>query len=132
MKLAYFMFRKLQFYFQENPLGFFISSCFRLMIISFLHVFVSSDVFIIDSICVVTTSAMDLRECFSLSSVFYLTILSAFIKISLGPAEQPWRLQGLPLKFETQIQSISLFESHSCWQLYGKYGTLFRLVKICW
>ena len=48
------------------------------------------------------------------------------------PFVQPWRLQSFPLRFETQTQPICLFESHSVCQLYDKYGTLFKLVQICW
>ena len=39
-----------------------------------------------------------------------------FIKASLGPAVQPWRLQGLLLRFETQTRSICLFELPSVQQ----------------
>ena len=48
----------------------------------------------------------------------------AFMKASLGPAIQPWRLQGLPVagnsalkaagpRFKSQTWSMFLFESHS-------------------
>ena len=40
----------------------------------------------------------------------------AFITASLGPVVQPWRLHSLPLRFETQIQPICLFESHNVQQ----------------
>ena len=49
---------------------------------------------------------------FLLPGIFYLTLLPAFIKDSLGPAVLPWRLWGFPLKFETQTQPMWLFESH--------------------
>ena len=46
-----------------------------------------------------------------------------FIKSSLELAAQPWRLQSLPLRFETQTQCIYFFESHSVQQkvLVGKF-----------
>ena len=40
----------------------------------------------------------------------------AFITTSLGPVVQPWRLHSLPLRFETQIRPICLFESHNVQQ----------------
>ena len=84
-----------------------ISSCFRFFFFSILLIFASSDVFIVDCICllhcfctvcevlcfcVVTASATDLIERFLLSGIFYLTLLHAFIKASLGPTVLTWRL----------------------------------------
>ena len=40
----------------------------------------------------------------------------AFIKASLGPVVEPWSLQGLPMRFETQSRSICLLKSHSVQQ----------------
>ena len=40
----------------------------------------------------------------------------AFIKAYLGPAVLPWRLQGVPLRFQTHTRPICLFESHSVQQ----------------
>ena len=54
---------------------------------------------------------------FFLSGVFYLTLLPAFIKASLGLPVLPLRLQGFPLRFETQTRPICLFESHNVWQI---------------
>ena len=48
-----------------------------------------------------TASATDLRECFLLSAVFYLALLPAFFKASLGPAVRPQSQMGFMLKFET-------------------------------
>ena len=103
MRLFYLMLKKLLFFFQQNTQGFsflhfFISPFF------FFHVFVSSDVFIVDFICslhcfftvcqvlrfcVVNPGATDLRKSFSLSGIFYIALLSAFIKTSLEPAVLP-------------------------------------------
>ena len=82
MKLFYFMLKK-RLFLQEIPQGYlflhvFISSRFYFFLFSFLHVIVSSDVFIVECICllqcfftvVVITSATDLREIFLLSGVF--------------------------------------------------------------
>ena len=76
--------------FLENP---FLFLSLLLWMFSFLYVFISSSyVFIDDCICLlhcfvtvvlVTTSATDLRENFLLSGVLYLTLLPAFIKVSL-------------------------------------------------
>ena len=41
---------------------------------------------------------------------------SAFMNDSMEPVFQPWRLMGLPLRFETQTPTICLFESHSIQQ----------------
>ena len=69
-------------------------------------------------------------ETFFYSQAFFTYTLAkhlaqpAFMKASPRPAIQPWRLQGFPVagssawkaagpRFETQIWSICLFESHS-------------------
>ena len=54
-----------------------------------------------------------------------------YIEAFLGPAVQSWRLQDLPLRFETQIRPIYLFESHSVQQkiLVGRY---YLCIKDLW
>ena len=83
------------------------------------------------------------RECYGLERAYFTlgNILSytppqhlaqpAFIKASLGPAVQPWRLHCLPLRFETQTQPIFLFESHSVQQkvLVGRF---YLCIKDLW
>ena len=70
-------------------------------------------------LCCCTSTATDLGEHFLLSGTFLPYTPSshlaqpAFIKASLGAAVVPWRLQGLPLSFETQTEPICLFESRS-------------------
>ena len=87
-----------------------------------------------------TASATDLRERFSLSRVFYLTLLPdlwhnlLLSRVPWEPTVLPWRLQGHPLMFETQIWPICLFESHSVQQkvLVGRFYlkiTTGRLMK---
>ena len=63
------------------------------------------------------------RECFLLPGTFYLTLFCAFIKPLLRPAALPRRLQGFPLRFKVQTQSICLFESRSIRQkvLLGRF-----------
>ena len=125
------------FSFLHVSVSFFPSSCFcffffHFFMFSFLLVFVSSGVFIADcicllhcffTVCVVTTSATDLRERFLLSGVFYLTLLSCFYQAFLWLAVLPWRFQGFPLRFETQTRPICLFESQSVWKkvLLGRF-----------
>ena len=113
--------------------------CFHFFMFSCLHVFISSDVFGYfhcwlklftslffhcfsgtSSLCCCTVSAADLRECFLLSGVSYLTLLPAFIKAFLGPIVLPWRLQGFPSRLEIQTRPMWLFESHTVRQLYDK------------
>ena len=107
------------FVFRTTPEGF-----------SFLHAFISSDVFrCFHFCCCCTASATDLREHFFILRCFLPYTSSqhlaqpAFIKSSLELAAQPWRLQSLPLRFETQTQGIYLFESHSVQQkvLVGRF-----------
>ena len=121
--------------FLGEPLGFFTTISLVLSaVFSFLHVFISSDFFrffhywlhlltslFLHCCCYCCTAiAADLRERFLLSGVFFLTLLLAFIKASLGPAVLPWRLQGFPLMFKTQTWPICIFESRSVRQLYDK------------
>ena len=128
--------------FLGETLGFFISSCFHFFLFWFFNVFDSSDVFIVNcifsfhcffTVCqvlrcsLVTASTTDLRERFLLSGIFYIRLLPAFIKDSLGLAVLLWRLQGFPLRFETQAQPICLN-----YTVFDNYGTLFKLIKICW
>ena len=117
--------------FLREPIGFFIFSCFYFFMYFFLHFFVSSDVFALDSIyslhyfftvcpvlcfCVVTAGATDLRERFLLPGIFYLTILPAFIKASLGLVVLSCRLHTFPLRFETKTWPICL--NHT---MFGSY-----------
>ena len=51
-----------------------------------------------------TTSATDLRECFLLSGVFYLTLLPASFKASLGAGSSTSRLAG----FHADLRNIVL------------------------
>ena len=68
-------------------------------------------------------------ECFLLSGVFYLTLFPdiwhnlILPRLPWEPAVLPWRLRGLPLRFETQTQPICSFESHSVHQklLVGRF-----------
>ena len=66
-----------------------------------------------------TASATDLRERFSLSGVFYLTLLPniwhnlLLWKFPWELAFFPWRLQGHLLRFKTQTRPICLFKSQS-------------------
>ena len=115
---------------------------FHFFMLLFLQMF--SGVFIFDCIwslhcllgtsflgccCCCTASATDLREHFFILRCFLPYTSSqhlaqpAFIKSSLELAAQPWRLQSLPLRFETQTQGIYLFESHSVQQkvLVGRF-----------
>ena len=72
-------------------------------------------------ICHSTASSTDLRELFFPLRRFLPYTLSrhlaqpALIKAFLG-ASSSWRLQGLPLRFETQTRSICLAESESVQQ----------------
>ena len=72
-------------------------------------------------ICHSTASSTDLRELFFPLRRFLPYTLSrhfaqpALIKAFLG-ASSSWRLQGLPLRFETQTRSICLIESESVQQ----------------
>ena len=110
----------------------FIFLCFYLFMFSFLHVFISTDVFgcthrwlhLFTSLFLhcfsgtsflhcCTASATDLRERVLLQGVFYLTLFPAFIKASLGLVVLPWRFQVFPLRFKIQNRSISLFEPSS-------------------
>ena len=70
-------------------------------------------------------------QCFLLYTPSRHMAQPAFMKASLGLKVQPWMLQGFPLRYETQTWSISYFELHSVQHLNYKYGTLFKLVKIC-
>ena len=126
--------------FLGEPLGFFTTiSVVLSAVFSFLQIF--SGVFIIDCICslpcfytVVVAVPRVLRiweSVFYSQAFFFLKLLLAFIKVSLRPLVLPWRLQGFPLMFETQTWPIGIFESRSVRQLYDKWGTLFKLVKIC-
>ena len=113
----------------------FVSSCFHFFIFSILLVFISSCVHFFRCFYY-RLYLCCYRECygferFLLSGIFYLTLLPAFIKASLVLGVQSGRLQGFPLRFETQTQPICLFESLSVQQLYDKHGTLLKLVKIC-
>ena len=69
-----------------------------------------------------TVSATDLRELFLFSDIFYLTPFPDIwhnLLLSRLPWELAvlhWRLQGLPLRFETQSSPICLFKSHSVQQ----------------
>ena len=109
---------------------------FHFFFFLFLHVFfssffVSSDVFVLDCIyslhcffivcpvlcfCVVIAGATDLREWFLLPGIFYLTILPAFIKASLGLVVLSCRLHTFPLRFETKTWPICL--NHT---MFGSY-----------
>ena len=75
-----------------------------------------------------TVSATDLRELFLFSDILYLTPLPDIwhnLLLSRLPWELAvlhWRLQGLPLRFETQSSPICLFKSHSVQQkVFGKF-----------
>ena len=76
-----------------------------------------------------TASATDLRECFLLSGVFHFTVFPdichnlLLLRLPWEPTILPWRLQDLPLRFETQTRLICLFESHSVQQkvLVGRF-----------
>ena len=57
-----------------------------------------------------TASAMDLKEHFLLSGVFYLTLLPAGFQASQGPEVQPQSWQGFMLTFETKPRPCYLFE----------------------
>ena len=69
-----------------------------------------------------TASATVLSGHFLCKGVFYLTLLPhiwhnlLLSRLLWEPAVLPWRLQGLPLRFETQTQLICLFESYSVQQ----------------
>ena len=100
--------------------------------------------------------ATDLREVFLLSDVFYVILLLLFATVSqvlqiwensLYPLTffnlhslrrfgtncfyQPWRLQGLPLRFETQTQPISLSEPHIVQQkvLLGRFYFCIKVLQ---
>ena len=55
----------------------------------------------------------------------------AFTKVSLGPAVLPLRLQGFPLRYETQSQPICLSESHSLQQkvLVGRFYLCIKALR---
>ena len=96
-----------------------IFSCHQLSLPWLLFVaFLSGTLFL----CCCTASATDLRELFLVSGVFYLSLLPEIwhnlllSRLSWEKEIPPWRLQGLPLMFETQIRLICLFESHSVQQ----------------
>ena len=134
-------------FFWENPLGFFITVSSDVFI--FHHAFVSFSfhffrwfhcwlhlftwlflncLWSTSFLCCCIVSATDLRESFLLSVIFYFKLLPAFIKASLGPAVLLWRLQGFPLRFDTQTWPIGLFEPHSVRQkvLLGRFNLCVR------
>ena len=87
-----------------------------------------------------TVSATVLSGHFLHTDIFYLMLLPNIWHNLLLPrpprktAVLPWRLQGLPLSFETQTRPICLFESHNVQQkvLVGKFYlrvTTGRLMK---
>ena len=69
------------------------------------------------------------ERAFLLPGIFYLTLIPdiwhnlLLSKLPWEPAVLPWRLQGLPLRFETQTRQICLFESHGVQQkvLVGRF-----------
>ena len=106
----------------------------------FLSVFISSTFFAVTVLyqvlrfCVVVSRVLRIWESFFYPQAFF-TLQSfptfgkpAFIKVPMGPAVLPWRLQGLPLNFETQTRPIYLFESHSIQQKV-LVGTFYLCIK---
>ena len=114
----------------------FITFCFHFFLFSFFHVIVSSDVFIfyftVSSLLLLLPWVLGIWESiFFFSGVFYLTLLPAFIKTSLGPTVHPWRLQTFPTRFKTRTWSIFLFESYSVQQKV-LLGSFYLFVRVCY
>ena len=86
-------------------------------------------------LCCCTASATVLRELFLTHRRFLPDTSSrslkqpAFIEAFLGVGSFPWKFQALSLRFETQTQPISLFESQTAQQklLVGRF---YRCVKV--
>ena len=80
-------------------------------------------------LCCCTASTTDLRELILPSGAFYLTLLPEIwhnlllSRFPWKPTVFSWRLQGFPLRFETQTRPICLFEAHSTQQkvLIGRF-----------
>ena len=128
----------------------FVSFYFRLFLFSFLFIFLSSRFrffrcfycwlyfffhYCFFTVFVVTASATDIWEGVFYSQAFFT--LHSFLRFGTTyfyqgfpvAAVQLWRLQGFPLRFETQTHPICSFESDSVPQLYNKHRTLFKLVN---
>ena len=94
----------------------------------FLSVFISLTFFTVTVFCPVlyffywsTTKATDLRVFFNLRPFLPYSpsrhlAQPPFIKAFLEPAVQPWRFQGLSMRFKTQIRPVCLYESLSVQQ----------------
>ena len=115
---------------------FYFFRCFRVfsLLIAFFHFTVSS-LFVRYFVFVLLY-----RKCYGFERAFFNLrrflpstpsqhlVQPAFIKASQRPAVQPWRLQDLPRRFETQTLPIFLFESYSVQQkeLVGRFCLCIR------